>query len=533
MVGSAEDGEEVMQTRNWRVSLLLWVAVVVGLTAAYWTTAASMVGVWWSSATFNHGFLIPAIFGWLVWERRDYLAQVTPSPSSYGLVGLLGAAVLWMLGWLADVQMVQQFAYIFTIQASVVAVLGLAVTRVILFPLCYLVFCVPFGEELIAPMQDFTATFVVAALEIIGIPVFSDGIFISIPRGNFEVAEACSGVRFMIATLALGTLFANLSFKSWSRRAALMALVIVIPIIANGIRALGIVMIAHWSNMKYAVGADHIIYGWVFLAIVTILILAIGMTFADRKASDPIVDLESTAPAKGWAPSTVSFSIAALAAITVGISGPAYARVIDGRDVRSAIEAIADPDLGPDWQIIEPRGLRWEPVYRNNDAELRRSFRHKSGRRVDLYVAYYDRQRPGTELIQFGNTIAAPDYWGLAGTQTKQINVRGDDLATVRSRLVAGTRARAVWQWYWIDNQLTTNPYAAKILAARAKLFHGREAAATLVIATEMSQLATGGDRILQGFLESLGRPDAYLEKVGARAEARRGAASGPDGNPD
>lgn len=533
MPGSAEEGEKTMQARNWRVSLLLWGAVAVGLTAAYWSTAASMVNVWWSSATFNHGFLIPLIFGWLVWERRDYLARVTPSPSSYGLVGLLGAAVLWMLGWLADVQMVQQFAYILTIQASVVAVLGLAVARAILFPLCYLVFCVPFGEELIAPMQDFTAAFVVAALQIIGIPVFSDGIFISIPRGNFEVAEACSGVRFMIATLALGTLFANLSFKSWRRRAALMALVIVIPIIANGIRALGIVMIAHWSNMKYAVGADHIIYGWVFLAIVTILILAVGMTFADRTASDPLVDLESVGPTKGWAPSTVSFSIAALAAITVGITGPAYARVIDGRDVRSAIEAIADPDLGPDWEVVEPKGLRWEPVYRNNDAELRRSFKHSSGHRVDLYVAYYDRQRPGTELIQFGNTVAAPDYWGLASTQTRQVGMQGEDLATVSSRLVAGTRARTVWQWYWIDDRLTTNPYTAKMLAARAKLFRGREAAATLVIATEMSQLGTGADRVLQTFLDSLGRPDAYLEQVGARAEARRAAPSGPGGNPD
>lgn len=533
MSGSAGEGERMMQTRNWRISLLLWSAVAVGLTAAYWSTAASMVGVWWSSATFNHGFLIPAIFGWLVWERREYLAQVTPSPSSYGLVGLMGAAVLWMLGWLADVQMVQQFAYIFTIQASVVAVLGLAVTRAILFPLCYLIFCVPFGEELIAPMQDFTAVFVVASLEIIGIPVFSDGIFISIPRGNFEVAEACSGVRFMIATLALGVLFANLSFKSWSRRAALMALVIVIPIIANGFRALGIVMIAHWSNMKYAVGADHIIYGWVFLAIVTILILAIGMTFADRKASDPLVDLKSIHPAKGWAPSTVSFSIAALAAITVGISGPAYARVIDGRDVRSAIEAIADPDLGPDWEVVEPKGIKWEPVYRNNDAELRRSFRHTSGRRVDLYVAYYDRQRPGTELVQFGNTIAAPDYWGLAGTQTRQASVQGEELTTMSARLVAGTRARAVWQWYWIDDRLTTNPYMAKILAARAKLFRGREAAATLVIATEMSQLATGAEQVLQTFLDSLGQPDAYLEQVGARAEARKTAPSGPDGNQD
>src|SRR3546814_13067879 len=82
------------------------------------------------------------------------------------------------------------------------------------------------------------------------IPVFSDGIFLQIPNGNFTVAEACAGLRFLVATLALGLLFANAAYQDWWRRSLFMVLVLVVPVIANGFRALGIVQIgrASWRD---------------------------------------------------------------------------------------------------------------------------------------------------------------------------------------------------------------------------------------------------------------------------------------------
>ncbi|RME68266.1 MAG: exosortase A, partial [Alphaproteobacteria bacterium] len=232
----------------WRRALLLWGVFALAASLAMAPTLAAMVTVWWNSATFNHGLLIPFIIAWLVWDRRKTLAQVRPGLYPLGLIPMAGALMLWLLGRVGDVQMVQQFGWVFLMQFSVLTLLGLAATRALLFPLGYMLFLVPFGEFLIPPLQHFTAQFIVAGLQTLDIPVFLEDVFLSTPSGDFEVAQACSGVRFLIATLALGVLFANISFKSWRRRAVVVALAVIVPIIANGLRAFGIVYIAYLTD---------------------------------------------------------------------------------------------------------------------------------------------------------------------------------------------------------------------------------------------------------------------------------------------
>ena len=97
-----------------------------------------------------------------------------------------------------------------------------------------------------------------------------------------RTAEACAGLRFLIAMIVLGVLFANITFYTWSRRLLFMLLAVAIPIVANGFRALMIVLIAYWSDHTIAVGVDHIVFGWVFLTFVTVLILATGMAMLSK-----------------------------------------------------------------------------------------------------------------------------------------------------------------------------------------------------------------------------------------------------------
>ncbi len=144
------------------------------------------------------------------------------------------------------------------------SVVGWRIFRAMLFPMLYLFFMVPTGEFLVPRLQDFTASFVVLGLQLVNIPVFLDGVFIRIPNGLFEVAEACAGLRFLIANVAFGFLFANLMYRGWRKRIIFVALSFIVPIFANGLRAFGIVMIAHLSDNKLAAGVDHIVYGWGF-----------------------------------------------------------------------------------------------------------------------------------------------------------------------------------------------------------------------------------------------------------------------------
>src|SRR5690606_10682622 len=109
----------------------------------------------------------------------------------------------------------------------------------LVFPLGYMLFLVPFGDELVPSLQAFTATMAVALTHASGVPAAVDGMFIDTPAGLFEVAEACSGVKFLVAMVALGALVAHLCFRSPARRALFMAAAIVVPILANGVRAWG------------------------------------------------------------------------------------------------------------------------------------------------------------------------------------------------------------------------------------------------------------------------------------------------------
>src|SRR2546423_2665225 len=111
-------------------------------------------------------------------------------------------------------------------------------------------------------MQDFATRFTDIGLMLIGVPHYTEGTTIELTNGRFEVAEACAGLRFLIATVALAVLFAHLNYQKPYKVALLLSAAIIVPLIANGLRCLGIILLAHVTNNQLAVGADHLVYGW-------------------------------------------------------------------------------------------------------------------------------------------------------------------------------------------------------------------------------------------------------------------------------
>jgi exosortase A len=163
-----------------------------------------------------------------------------------------------------------------TVSLAVWAVLGTAALRLLAFPLAFLFFAVPFGEFLMPTLIDRTADVTIWALRLTGVPVYREGNFFTIPTGRWSVVEACSGLRYLIASLMVGCLFAYLSYRTLRRRAIFVACAIAVPIVANWIRAYMIVMLGHLSGNRLAVGADHLLYGWVFFGVVMALLFFIG-----------------------------------------------------------------------------------------------------------------------------------------------------------------------------------------------------------------------------------------------------------------
>jgi len=481
---------------DWRRTAALLGVGIVAVLAVYSETAARMVGVWWNSPTFNHGFLIAPICGYLVWIRRDVLVRIRPEPTPWAAALAAACAAGWLVADIASVDVVEQAALVGLIQALVIGIVGLRAAWAMAFPLFYLFFAVPVGDALIAPLQDFTAQFVVVCLRLVGVPVYLDGTFLAIPTGNFEVAEACAGVRFLIATVALGFLYANMTYHQTWRRVLFVALSVLVPIVANGIRAFGIVMIAYATDHKVAVGVDHIIYGWIFFAIVTVLLLGLGLTFRERHAAPP----QPIPPSPAATGRSRRLAVPALI-IAMAISGPVLATLTEDHGAPLATP-LALPAPGGDWRAAPAPSPEWAPHFAGADATARTTFTDGS-REVDVYVAYYTHQRRGAEVVSFDNLRHTDARAIRVGTGYAEAPVDGAPMTVGYDRLLAPKGGRMIWVWYWVDGKFTAVPYVAKLLQAQARLLGGEPAAAAVLVSSPYGERPNEAVEAMTDFLKA------------------------------
>ena len=279
-----------VEPQTWRMPLLNLALAVAGLLALTWGDWSEMARQWWDASTYNHILLVPPILAWLVRMRWPELAKLAPRTWWPGLAWLGVGLFAWLAGTMAGINLVSQLGAVLLLQAAVAVQLGPRVVAGLLFPLAYMLFLVPFGDEIVPALQAITAEMAVALTHASGVPAQIDGVFIDTPAGLFEVAEACSGVKFLVAMVALGTLVAHLCFASWKRRAMFMAAAVVVPVLANGVRAWGTIYIAQSQGIEFAAGFDHIVYGWIFFALVMIAVLGASWRFFDRSPDDPLID---------------------------------------------------------------------------------------------------------------------------------------------------------------------------------------------------------------------------------------------------
>ena len=272
---------------------IVWAFAVLWL---YADTTWAMVSIWRRSETFAHGFVVPLISLWLLWRERARIAVQGFRPTAWGLVFTLASGAAWLVGELASVAALSQFALLGILLGGVWALWGHRATWAAAFPLGFLLFCVPFGEFLMPWMMTHTADFTIFALRLSGIPVYREGLTFVVPSGHWSVVEACSGLRYLIASVMVGVLFAWLNYRSAKRRAAFVLASILVPIVANWIRAYLIVMLGHLSGNRLAVGVDHLIYGWVFFGVVIFLLFWVGSKWQEADPATPVAAELARAP---------------------------------------------------------------------------------------------------------------------------------------------------------------------------------------------------------------------------------------------
>jgi exosortase len=237
-----------------------------------------MVLHWGQSQDYSHGFLIAPLSAYFIWERRKKLARTPIEPSWYGLIPLALGALALAVGRLGVEQMSMRVAFVLTLIGLQVLLLGLPMSRVLAFPLFFLFLMVPLPQSLVNviafPLQLIAADLAVNTLHSFGLPVLREGNIIHLPTSQLFVAEACSGLRSLMALGTLGVVFAYFFRKSWLERIVLIASTLPIAVLVNAIRvALTSVLTLQWGSAM-AEGAIHQTEGFFTFGMAFALLMA-------------------------------------------------------------------------------------------------------------------------------------------------------------------------------------------------------------------------------------------------------------------
>lgn len=493
---------------------------VLGLIAlqvlVYGTTYLSMAQVWWRSETFSHGFLIFPIAAWLVWRNRTELSRLSLAPDLRALVPLFVLVLGWAVARSVDVLVVEQYAVVVMLPALVWLCLGLRAVWALAFPLAFILLAVPVGEFLVYPMMEFTAAFTVNAVRLTGIPVYWDGMFFTLPSGTWNIVEGCSGVRYIIASVTLGVLYAYLTYHSYWRRAAFILAACLVPVIANGMRAFIIVMLGHFSGMKIATGVDHLVYGWVWFGIVMFFLFWAGGFFRDEapagsssleQAPAPVgsnsfeqsVTVGSSEPEHSPRP---WYAIAAPALALLAL-GPLWVAWIDARPHAENFR-IPEPAAAAGWSATEPF-TDWDPRY-VGPTDTRQSSYSDGEHPVGVYLVYYGHQGQGAELINSQNVMIEQKHpvWREPMQAAREVQIGDKTIPLIESRLESNEQRLLVWHWMRVAGRDVNNDYLGKVYEALGRVAgRGRDGFGIVVYAPYTDRPETAREQ-MQAFLESM-----------------------------
>lgn len=478
---------------------------LLSLFVLFWPTFESMVAIWWRSETFAHGFLVIPISAFLVWRKRRILAGITPRTDLRALALLILLGSVWMLAHLADVLVLQQLAFISMIPTMIWLLIGWPASKAIAFPLGFLFFTVPMGEALIYPLMNFTADFTVTALRLTGIPVYRQGTFFTIPTGRWSVVEGCSGVRYLIASVTLGCLYAYVTYHSYWRRIAFIALCTVAPIIANGLRAYMIVMIAHLSNMRLALGIDHYIYGWVFFVLVMMVLFRIGALWRDKEPPPQAVSPRAESSKERIGGAIPSPEIVLMIGLLGVMIWPAWGAYSNPAAQEAAAITLKLPIAVAPWQPINHRITQWTPHYVNPTAEIQQAYQNNQFQ-VGVYLAYYRRQKQGAELVNSRNLMVVQKHpiWRQLTQRETIVNLHGKSHTVSEFHLSSAYQDLLIWQWNWIAGYYTVNSYIGKLLEIGTQLFGKSNEGSAVVIYTPIKTDEKDARTTMQHFLDDM-----------------------------
>jgi len=259
-----------------RVPWGVWGGVLSILTLLlYGPILKSLILNWWQDPNYGHGFLVPVFAGYVLWRERPRLARIALKPSNFGLVVMLGAIGLLLLGSLGAELFTTRFSLLVLIAGAVLFIAGWKMLRAISFPLGFLILMIPIPvliyNQITFPLQLLASRFATFWLQLVNVPVLREGNLIILPNYTLEVVEACSGIRSLMTLITLAVAYGYLMNDRRWLRWLLALLMIPIAIVSNAIRIMGAGLLTYHFGPEMAEGFFHEFSGWVIFVAALVL----------------------------------------------------------------------------------------------------------------------------------------------------------------------------------------------------------------------------------------------------------------------
>ena len=411
-----------------------------------WQGLSTVVEIWYGNEIFNHGFFIVPGSLYLIYLKRHALLAQRIYTTPLAFIIIIPSILLYIVGVAGDVQLFMHTATFTLLPSLIWLMIGTKAAKTILFPLVFMLFSIPVGEQLIPYLQEIAADGSVALLQLTGVPLFRSGLYIEIPQGRFLVAEACSGVSFFIASFVIGSLYAYLNLTSVKRRATFVAISLIFPVLANIVRVYGIILIAYWTDMEHAAGADHLIYGWFFFAFVIICLLGIGELI--RRPVDECSALVLK-EIKLYVNARVLLSL-----VIMLLSGTLWLSAITNTAKNRA--TIQNLSLASIEDKTCKRG-NWKPNFVNPSSQ-QQVYVAGSNCKEQVYEAWFN--EVDNELVSNLHRVFDQNMYSLSHTQ--QIHINNISLTVYHVVSPSGEKISIV-RWYEVDKKLFGNALSTKL----------------------------------------------------------------------
>ncbi len=481
---------------------------IVLLAVMYHHVLWKLIQDWWHDPNYSHGFLIPLITAFLIWERRAVIRQFKPQPSILGPLVLAGAGILYVIGQVAGELFTQRLSFVITLIGLILSWGGMPLWKIIWAPICYLIFMIPLPyilyDSIAFPLKLAATKASTQILQVLGITMYSEGNLIYLPNTTLEVADACSGIRSLISVLALSVIIAKYTQQTTARRMLLILLSIPVVLFCNMLRIIITGFLAS-KDSELSTGFFHAFSGEIiFLAGVAMLFgiaLMIGRNgkffrFGSRirLLSTKNNDIRKQTLWPVWLSPAVLAVVLALNMLATQVQATPLLRPLSDLPVQiDGFQMVVDEPIS--MNVINILGV---------DHYIMRFYKGPSSYPLWLYIGYFEDQKEGS-MIHSPKHCYPGGGWQPLSSRIIEIEIP-DSKKTIRVNeylLAKGENRQLVHYWYQSRSRVIANEYEDRLYMIIDSLFKRRSDGALIRISGPADNLERARQLQLE-FIESL-----------------------------